>query len=140
MLLKKLAIDGDWIADGYFFKKVEQIKAQKFIEDFKTRAELAKDLELLSPVEVKTTTGDVLLFKLDKRVYMVQTCFLRAIGFSDESTIELYRFTLNEVNKIVFVYFNEALIGGVMIVAARGDESDYISVAKARKILAEATN
>ncbi len=115
MFSRGLWIDDNWIADGYFFRKVERVVKKSFMDNFRQKEGGAT--VILKVVSSKflfgSTNAPSVLLGGGGFHYPVQTRLLEAVGV-DLDEPELWTFRLNPETKYIYVYDEDGLIGGCM--------------------------
>lgn len=126
MLIERLIIDGNWIANGYFFKRLDQgLERNEFMPLFRGYAKEAKEVSLVSTTPEDKGGWACLKFTDGKKVFYAQLKYFEEIGFDPEhKSDELdedepktdYTFRLNSEVGMIFIYDFRELLGGVMLV------------------------
>lgn len=118
-MLNKVYVDGNWIANGYFFKRCQEITPKSFMEAFNKWESQTEEIKLVGANTVKVNDMDCVLFGNSEGHYLVQDQYLLEIGFDlMEDDADDFEFRLNKEYNILFIYdVDEELLGGVMLVA-----------------------
>lgn len=117
-MLNRVFIDGNWIANGYFFKRCQEITPKPFMETFNEWESQTEEVKLVGANTVKVSGMDCVLFGNGKGCYLVQDQYLLEIGFDlMEDDADDFEFRLNKEHNMLFVYDEDnELLGGLMLV------------------------
>lgn len=116
MLFERLIIDGNWIANGYLFKRVN-LQRTAFMDLFRSwEAEAKTKLEPVSLTPKNVHGWDCLEFTDGKKSTFAQKVYFDEVGFDPEEDATEFTFKLNPDEHMIFVYANTLLIGGVMTI------------------------
>lgn len=116
-MLDKVYFDGNWIANGYFFKKCQEAGQREFAEKFSRMVNDTIPVKLVSQNIVKLDNGlECIFFGNSDGYYLVQYQYLCEVGFSFDIADSLY-FQLNRENHFLFVLDEDyELLGGIMLI------------------------